>query len=340
MLLDAATPPQGALTLARKIQASPAVARTRLVLIGSAHGQSDWPDDFARLIDARVSKPVRQVELYGCLADATTGAPVPGGVAEPAEPLGIRVLLAEDNPVNQEVTCEILERLGCDVHLVKSGDEALTALDQKRFDIVLMDCQMPVRDGYQTVAELRRRERETRVSRRVAVVALTANAMPGDRDRCLAAGMDDYLAKPFTSARLHTVLRRWAPVKAVQPQPVLEKAALDKAALEGVLSGDRAERSRVLDRLIALFHQTTREQMAELRTAVVEGNCEHLRSVAHAAKSGGSSVGAIRVAALCERLEQSADVATAEQQRAMLDSLEAEIALAQAALQAELRRYG
>jgi signal transduction histidine kinase/DNA-binding response OmpR family regulator/HPt (histidine-containing phosphotransfer) domain-containing protein len=378
-LLDDAMTQQGTLAFARKVRAAALFAGTRLVLLCSVHDQGNWPDDFAGLIDGRLNRPVRQAELYGCLAGAATATPLAEGISDLMAPLGIRVLLVEDNPVHQEVTCEILQRLGCSVHMVATGDEALSALEQQRIDVVLMDCQLPAKDGYQTVAELR--EREARGSHRTAVVALTANALPGDRERCLAAGMDDYLAKPFTPARLRTVLRRWAnggaagprsggasaadgatgdsrvaqksAGRSVQPDRLVTAATggqdagaarpesvLDRAALESLRAGNRAEQARVLRRLVAVFDETTRQQLAALRKAVAEGDAERLRAVAHAAKSSGSSVGARRLAALCQRLEQSAHVATAEQQRAMIGSLENEIALAQAALQAELLSCG
>ena len=128
--------------------------------------------------------------------------------SQPAESLGRRVLLAEDNPVNQLVARSLLARLGCEVEVASNGEQALQMLDGARFDLVLMDCMMPGLDGYETTAEIRRRER---AGARLPIVAMTASAMQGDRERCLAAGMDDYLSKPVTRDVLAGVLTRWAP---------------------------------------------------------------------------------------------------------------------------------
>jgi CheY-like chemotaxis protein len=117
------------------------------------------------------------------------------------------VLLAEDNAVNQKVAVRMLERLGCHVDVAANGREAIEMLDKFPYDVVFMDCQMPEMDGYEATGEIRRR---TVSQRRIPIVAMTANAMQGDRDRCLAAGMDDYVPKPIREPDLATVLQRWA----------------------------------------------------------------------------------------------------------------------------------
>ncbi len=119
-----------------------------------------------------------------------------------------RVLLAEDNPINQRVCEEMLRRLGIDVHTVNDGRQAVEALDDEGYDAVLMDCQMPELDGYRATALIREHEQEQGRAR-VPIIALTAHAMEGDREACLAAGMDDYLSKPFRLADLESLLLRW-----------------------------------------------------------------------------------------------------------------------------------
>jgi len=135
---------------------------------------------------------------------------------DPARTVPGRILLAEDNPVNQEVAVAMLELLGHRVEVASDGHEALEALERTSFDLVLMDCQMPGPDGFEATARLRENEAgadaaEASGSRRVPVVAITASAMQGDRERCLAAGMDDYLSKPFTLPQLGSVLAKWLP---------------------------------------------------------------------------------------------------------------------------------
>ena len=120
-----------------------------------------------------------------------------------------RVLLAEDNPVNVEVARAMLESLGLETHCATNGQEALHAVHEGGWDAVLMDCQMPVMDGFAATGEIRRHEREMGRARNLPVIAITANALQGDREACLAAGMDDYLSKPFTQQQLAAVIGRW-----------------------------------------------------------------------------------------------------------------------------------
>jgi CheY-like chemotaxis protein len=169
-------------------------------------------------------KPVRSGRLHDSIVTALSPAAPPPAPApvRPAPLLSVpparsgerrrppgrrpRVLLVDDSAVNQKVSIAMLSQMGCRVAVVSSGREALEALSQTAYDLVLMDCQMPEMDGYQTTLEIRRREG---AGRHTPVVALTANAMPGDRDRCLMAGMDDYIAKPVRPEVLQTVLSPW-----------------------------------------------------------------------------------------------------------------------------------
>ncbi len=166
---------------------------------------------------AYLTKPVRTGQLAECLARVLSATATPHTSrpiitrhqltwdAPDTEVRG-RVLLVEDNPINQKVAMRQLQRLGYEVQIASNGRLALDALDARPFDLVLMDCQMPVMDGYQATSEIRARHDERA---RIPIVALTANALNGDRDHCLAAGMDDYLAKPFQSQDLAAVLKRW-----------------------------------------------------------------------------------------------------------------------------------
>ncbi len=213
-LLDYLMPELHGLALARAIRADPLVASTKLGLLTSVTWHGDIGAVHAAGIDARLTKPVRRSRLFDAICQLVANG---AGEVAPQEPIetaalaalaGLRVLIAEDNPVNQKVLTRMLEKLGCSADAVANGEEAVAAVARLPYDLILMDCQMPEMDGYEATEAIRRRQGE---ARRSVIVAITANAMDGDRERCCAAGMDDYLAKPVTLAALRSMLAKWAP---------------------------------------------------------------------------------------------------------------------------------
>ena len=214
-LLDWHMPVVDGIMLAQQIREIEAFSELPLILLSSASAQQIIDETGGAGIDAYITKPVRQARLRDCMLHLL----LPSTAAQPNRSLetfpkidsvaGLRVLLVEDNPVNREVASGMLDSLGCVTTLAEDGGEALEKLDSGQFDVVLMDCQMPVLDGYQATAAIREAEAAAGRSSQV-IVALTANAMPEDRERCLAAGMDDYLSKPFTRDRLKDMLERWS----------------------------------------------------------------------------------------------------------------------------------
>jgi signal transduction histidine kinase/DNA-binding response OmpR family regulator len=227
-LLDFNLPGKTGLELARAITAEPALRDTRLILLTSS-GQHA-ADDPAAGIDCSLSKPVHRSRLREAISRAVvTGGPAPAGsrpgtaTDNGSPPAGRRILVAEDQRVNWMLIERMLAKRGVAAVNAANGREALDMLASDRVDLVLMDCQMPVLDGYETAREIRRREAADG-HLRVPIVAMTASAMDGDRDRCLEAGMDDYMAKPIDGEALDGVLARWvAPV--VAPLPDLAAAA-------------------------------------------------------------------------------------------------------------------
>jgi signal transduction histidine kinase/CheY-like chemotaxis protein len=212
-IVDHHMPGMDGFALAGLIKADPQLAATPLVMLSSLGLRA--PDGGARpeWFAASLTKPVRRALLYECIAtalghDAGDGIDPAPATDSPVSLAGLRVLLAEDNAVNQRVALRLLEKLGCSVDVVVTGREAVDAVARERYDCVLMDCQMPEMDGYQAAAAIR--QREGTGARRVPIVALTAYAMQGDRDRCVAAGMDDHLGKPFSASELRAALSRWA----------------------------------------------------------------------------------------------------------------------------------
>src|SRR2546427_5644837 len=229
VLLDMMMPGMNGLDLARRIKSEGSIAGARLVLLTSVGRRGDAAEARRAKIDGYLSKPVRQSDLYNCLA-VVMGRPAEENIlvtrhslSEKRPPLRGRILLAEDNPVNQEVILAMVESLGCVVEIAADGVETLEKLSKGGYDLVLMDCQMPRMDGYEATTEIRRRE-DAADGRHVPIVALTANAMEGDRERCLTAGMDDYLSKPLGRDALRAVMERWLGGGAEEPgvEPAVE----------------------------------------------------------------------------------------------------------------------
>ena len=240
-----------------------------------------------------------------------------------------RVLVAEDNVVNQKVASRMLEKLGYRVDVVANGKEAVDAASRVPYDAVLMDCQMPVLDGYAATREIRERQG----SRRLPIIAMTANAMQGDRERCLAAGMDDYLAKPVQREELGAKLSLWAgpssdapPDESEKTEQSVEAAAdgvevVDRTRLEdlGLLDADGDEES-----VVDLFAGSAEATIEQMQAAIAAGDGEALRAAGHALKGSAANLGAghlTPIAAELEQLGREGTLAGAEQllERARLE---------------------
>ncbi len=222
MLLDYHMPGMNGVELSRRVQADSTLCRVPRILLSSS-GRLHGEEAAGAGLAGTLAKPVRARQLYEAITLALGREIVPADAgarrAQPPATRSARLLLVEDNPVNQKVALVTLRRLGYEVELADNGRTALDLAARKPFDLVLMDCQMPEMDGFAATRALRQREREQAL-RRVPIVALTANALEGDREQCLAAGMDDYLTKPFKREQLEAILGRW-----IAPQDESGKAA-------------------------------------------------------------------------------------------------------------------
>ncbi len=215
-ILDMHMPGMDGLELARAINADSDISSVRLILLSSVGDQLD-PESYRALgIGSSLTKPARQSELYNALVALMKDAPTtcltladPSVSIAHSDALRGHVLVAEDHPVNQEMALEMLEVMGLTADAVENGCAAVAAVSHTHYDLVLMDCQMPEMDGFAATAEIRQLEKTREAPNRLPIIALTANALQGDRERCLEAGMDDYLSKPFQSQQLYKVLRRW-----------------------------------------------------------------------------------------------------------------------------------
>jgi CheY-like chemotaxis protein/HPt (histidine-containing phosphotransfer) domain-containing protein len=218
---------------------------------------------------------------------------------------GARVLVAEDNTTNQVVAFGMLRKLGYeDVVIANDGKEALDLVLDGHFDLVLMDCQMPELDGYRATAAIR----ESKAGRdaHLTVVAMTAHALKGDRERCLAAGMDDYLSKPLRPNDLDAVLERWlraAPAGAAAPAPAAAEPD-DALVDEERMRVFREDYPEIVEQLVDLFVDSTPPLLTDLRSAVQDGDAEAVRRTAHKLKGSCQNIGAARLAALAAAIEK------------------------------------
>jgi signal transduction histidine kinase/CheY-like chemotaxis protein len=219
-IIDMKMPGMNGIELARAIKADRAIAGVRLIMLSSTSAPAEIASAREAGIETYLNKPVRGAELRRALSEAL-GARHAESAAEMGKRderrLAARILLAEDNAVNEAVAVAMLKGFGCQVEVAKDGREAITAACRSRFDLILMDCQMPEMDGFRATRALRDLETENSASMRTPIIALTANALEGDRERCIEAGMDDYLSKPFNQAQLWDTLRKWMKTGAAVP---------------------------------------------------------------------------------------------------------------------------
>jgi CheY-like chemotaxis protein len=276
-------------------------ARPRFILLTSSA-----PEQLAHSagVDDCLQKPVRARALVASIdrvlsLSATTAARVvlePASVTIPRTPRGTRrLLLVEDNPVNQEVLRESLGRIGYDADVAENGQRALNALERGTYPLILMDCQMPVLDGYATAREIRRREAGRR---HVPIVAITAHAFAGERAKVLAAGMDDYVVKPIKQATLLEVLERWWPGGAAAGAGVSSSVRLVPE------HGDRSVEPPPTEGVRRVFLRSVPEQISELEQALARCDERQRAAAAHKLKGGCLAVGASRMASLCLELER------------------------------------
>ena len=347
-ILDMQMPGMDGLELARCIKKDPQLAATRIVMLTSMDRHEDPEALRESGVDGCVVKPVKQAQLFECLrtvmsTDVEVGeskptpVPLPKPVEIPAELVGlrIRVLIAEDNPVNQKVAACQLERFAIRPDMVGNGRLALEAASRQSYDVILMDCQMPELDGYAATRELRASEGG---NRHTWIIAMTANSLEGDREKCLAAGMDDYLSKPIKPDALAAALCTYA--KRV-PKPATAKPAamtgriFDPHIVAGFREMGADEGGQLLDSLIETFLENTPQVIAAAREALARRAVAELERAAHTLKGSSSNFGAERMGAACAELERAAHDGALGGAVAMIDAIETEFASVRIALERE-----
>ena len=375
-ILDLELPDIGGLDLARKLAADERFDSMQRVLV-TAIGRRGHAK-LARQAGAAayLTKPIRQSHLFDCLATVMDPTARPMGIGPLRRsdiPLVTRhsieekksrkrplVLLVEDNAVNQKLAVKLLEKLGYRVDLAENGREAFEATKRQRYPVILMDCQMPVMDGYTATGEIRKREGD---GRRTPIIAMTANAMKGDREKCLASGMDDYIPKPVRKDVLEETIARWIrddveeqlatdeevlPVpSAAPPEPKLSAPPqVNHAPIQDVIDLDVIATLRdlddgegeVLEELVDLFLTDSPDRIAEMRGASASGDQELLKRAAHTLKGSSRNLGASSLAEICQVIESKSMEAQIEEASKLIPQVEAELSKVEVALNAQVQR--
>jgi CheY-like chemotaxis protein len=317
ILLDAHMPAMDGFEVAKRIKQNRRLREIKVIMLTSAGEPDDVAQCQALGISAYLTKPVKQSELFDAIISVLSPRKQSSSLASrprrgSSTQRRLKVLLAEDNAVNQMLATRILEKLDHHVTVVGNGREAVSKAQASRFDLIIMDVQMPEMDGLEATAAIREWEKTT--GKHIPILAMTAHAMKGDRERCLAAGMDGYVSKPIRIADLEEAVTQATAAKessnTVSTNPA-EGGVMDEAAVLAGLDGNRG----LLRDLARLFLADYPKQLVEIKAAIQGGDAERLRRAAHALKGSVGNFAAQRAfdtALQVEMLGKSGDVAAAQ----------------------------
>lgn len=368
-ILDMHMPGMDGLALTVAIKADNSLAKTRLVLLSSVCDELDGESYRAIGLESVLTKPTRQPELFQCLTAVLTNTKIEEKTSAKIQKLEFsklagRVLIAEDNLVNQDLISEIMKLMSLDFHLVGNGQEAIDAFSSNQFDAVLMDCQMPVMGGFEATGKIREIEKIKNTSNPIPIIALTANALQGDRERCLESGMDEYISKPVSSKKLHEILSQWLSVQndvntitdiaindtaandasSNDASPVVVAISsigsstqkieenptdsveppLDPDAFAEIMAISSQASAGFLDRLTKKFVDNSSIDIEKLEAKLQEQNTEEVRQLAHSLKSSSANLGAKYLAGLCQMIESAAGSDNLEGMEKLMDSIQLE----------------
>jgi len=355
LILDLHMPGMDGIELARTIRDTPAIASTKAMMLTSAIVELSQEEMQQLGIDTYISKPARQSQLRECLRDIVFSDSnssnrqqnkaldaMDAKLKQMAAGFPTNVLLAEDDVVNIDVASAMLEGLNCSVTTVKDGKEVVQVACEQAFDIIFMDCEMPGLDGFSAAREIKQ---SNGPNTETPIVALTANSMPGDKERCLDAGMQDYISKPMRQQQIAKALVDWAkpvdinnvvninrpdinlddnkvdsvnvdPVPNPQPDAVINLAAIDK-----IKELQRPGKPDLLTKVLGLYFDKTPDQIDLLQQAVKDADFEQAKALAHGLKSSSAYLGASKLAALCGEMEASVREGNFDNTQSLADNI-------------------
>ncbi len=356
VILDMLMPGMDGLEVAEKIKSDPVIADVRMVMLTSVGFRGEAEKAQKRGISAYLTKPVRPSELCARLL-AVMNNSARGETPQPVtlqamnrknRQLDMRILVAEDNETNQEVILSMLQSFGCRVTLCSNGKEAVEAATKNEYRLIFMDCQMPVMDGYQASNAIRRMEENKGRESHIPIIALTGNALEGDREKCLLAGMDEYLSKPFSLDDILEILERYSHEK--RPESAestsmeemqeehrainmeMNTPPIDRSVLNTLRDLQIEGKPDILVRIITAYLKSAESLVATLRESLAASELDVARKAAHSLKSSSANVGALALSALSKELEMCNNNSTVAFVSDLVSAIEAEFVRVKAAL--------
>lgn len=340
VILDMQMPDMDGLEVARRIKSDSLTANVQIIILTSIGMRGDGQIAKKTGISAYLTKPIRQSDLYSSLLAVASQHKKQENaqlvtrhtVAEDRHlQVDMSILVVEDNETNQQVARGMLEKIGCRVGIASDGKEAIDAINKQSFDLVFMDCQMPVMDGYKATAEIRRMEERNDKEHRIPIIALTANALEGDKEKCLSAGMDDYLSKPFKQDDIIKIIENWSSGRLARfdeeryshaarvergdsAQPIKEQEQrkrepvsqpIDLSVLKALKDLQIDGKPDILVEVITAYLSSSEPLVLDLQQKLAESNLPGLQDAAHSLKSGSANVGAMTLSEICKELEMN-----------------------------------
>jgi diguanylate cyclase (GGDEF)-like protein len=325
-ILDWHMPEMDGVSLARTICSDRHIPTPTIVMLSSDHIFWEVDEDYQRFISALLNKPVTQQKLLDCLLELlgvldyhrkTTATGVAMSVSGSYKTVNRKLLLAEDNLINQEVGVGIIRALGYQVYVVQNGREVVDAYKNTNYDLILMDCHMPEMDGFEAAAKIREFEASQDSQRHVPIIALTADVQKGITELCYSAGMDDYLSKPFSKQQLQDMLQQWLPLVMAGEDAIvmtrdsfasdankpLNSLQINNTAIDSLRAMTTAAGESLLNRAIELFVSSAAQEINKMRMALTESDALSLARIAHSFKSSCANLGAESLTQACKLLE-------------------------------------
>jgi CheY-like chemotaxis protein len=357
IILDWHMPEMDGVELAEKITADPYIPKTSMIMLSSVGSDQETSRLSSLGIQRYLTKPVRQSELYNCLVTVMnekneTTKDIYKTAQNKSGFTDVNILLAEDNPVNQEVALSMLEIYGCKADIAENGVQAVKKASQKTYDLILMDCHMPEMDGFEATSQIRKHEQLKGNSHHVPIIAMTANVQKGIQEECQSFGMDGYLSKPFNMEQLESVLNQWintgkkrtntkipsktAPIESQHTDIPTGKKILEKEALAKIRALQREGAPDILNKVIGLYLESSPELMQSIHESVRQNNSHLLQEAAHSLKSSSANLGAMNLAAICKELENMGRNAKATAATSLINTVTTEYKQVTHALKQEL----